>query len=486
MPQDYAAAVIDFMKQLQREAREDLMLQQSEVGQQISELIARINPELRHQLLASAVAAPEVTPEILQRLSSVVGRDALLDSLRRLSESGHALPPSALRMLTMFTNLGAEAGLSVVDEAQPEHFSAVPKRSADELQRLLDGLLAEDQGGSYMTPAHDRLVSATDRRLQLQVLRPPPGARRRFTFSAEEIEQHFVQVGFQLLDDPDADAATAAVLCREAQSTFLRLVDGGSIGACRQAMALGARAQAAGGAAAELPLVWATGSVLDPLSERLAGHDRVDAEAAVELMVEIGEPAVPVLLAVLADGDSIPARKRAIEALSAMRADPIRHLLGLLAPEQPWYLQRNALVVLRRRRDGRGMHAAKRLWDGADPRLRLEILRYVVEMGDRDRYAMIQEAVADRSPELALAAMHMAVSSGDGPTFTSVLRIADATPALEVGGSFHLDVLRLLARAPDPAGRRYVQTVVQRRKPLMPWLREQYRRDVEALLRGGD
>ena len=40
-------------------------------------------------------------------------------------------------MLTMFTNLGAEAGLSVVDEAQPEHFSAVPKRSADELQRLV-------------------------------------------------------------------------------------------------------------------------------------------------------------------------------------------------------------------------------------------------------------------------------------------------------------------------------------------------------------
>ena len=480
--QDYAAAVIDFMKQLQREQRQDSVLQQTEVGRQIGDLVARINPELRHQLLASAVAAPEVTPEVLQRLSLVVGRDQILESLRRLNESGQALPPSALRTLTMFTALGEDAGFSVADDAHGESFAAVPRRSAEELHRLLDGLLAEDQGSSYMTPAHDRLVTNTDRRLQLRVLRPPPGAKRLFTLAPEDVEQHFVQIGFELLADPEADRELGAVLCREAQRTFLRLVGGGSLASCRQAMALGAMARDVAAEAQAEPLVWATDEVLGPLRERLAGSDRVDAEAAVELMVEIGEPAIPVLLAVLADGDSIPARKRAIEALVAMRVDPVSHLLPLLGPQQPWYLQRNALVVLRRRRDGRALHAGKKLWSGADPRLKLEILRYVVEMGDRDRFVMIQEAVGDRSPELALAAMHMAVSSGDGPTFTAVLRLADATPGLEVGGPFHLDVLRLLVRSPDPAGRRYVQTVAQRRKPLMPWLRDRFRRDVEALL----
>lgn len=484
-PQDYAEAVIDFMKQLQREQRQDGVLQQTEVGRQIGELIGRINPELRHQLLTSAVAAPEVTTEVLQRLSLVVGRDQLIESLRRLNESGQALPPSALRTLTMFTALGEETGFSVADEAYGESFAALPRRSAEELQRLLDGLLAEDQGSSYMTPAHDRLVSTTDRRLQLRVLRPPPGAKRLFTLSAEDVEQHFVHVGFELLADAEADRELGAVLRREAERTFLRLVEGGSLASCRQAMSLGARAREVAADPRAEPLVWATDEVLGPLRERLAGTDRVDAESAVEMMVEIGEPAVPVLLAVLADGDSIPARKRAIEALIAMRVDPVSHLLPLLAPQQPWYLQRNALVVLRRRRDGRGLHAGKKLWAGADPRLKLEILRYVVDMGDRDRFVMIQEAVDDRASELALAAMHMAVSSGDGPTFTAVLRLADATPALEVGGPFHLDVLRLLARAPDPAGRRYVQTVAQRRRPLMPWLRDRFRRDVEALLREG-
>ena len=482
-PQDYAAAVIDFMKQLQREQRQDQVLQQTEVGRQITDLIARINPELRHQLLASAVAAPEVSSELLQRLSVVVGRDQLIESLRRLNESGKGLPPSALRTLTMFTTLAGEAGVSVTDDSYGERFAAVPRRSAEDLQRLLDNLLAEDQGSSYMTPAHDRLVTTTDRRMQLRALRPPPGSRRLFTLSAEDVEQHFVHVGHALIAGPEADRELGGMLRREAQNAFLRLVDGGSLGICRQAMSLGVQAAELAAEDDPEPLVWATEEVLGPLRERLAGNDRTNAEAAVEMMVEIGEPSIPVLLAVLADGDSIPARKRAIEALVAMRFDPISYLLPLLAPERAWYLQRNALVVLRRRRDSRGLYAAKRLWGGADPRLKLEILRYVLELGDRDRFAMIQEAVGDPSTELALAAMHMAVSSGDGPTFAAVLKLADATPALQVGGPFHLDVLRLLAHSSDPAGRRYVETVARRRKPLMPWLRERFRRDVEALLR---
>jgi hypothetical protein len=305
-----------------------------------------------------------------------------------------------------------------------------------------------------------------------------------------EVEHHFLRVGFELLASPDLEPELARALCRESQRSFVRFVAEGSLEGCREARQLATEAGAAAAAddtgASGAPgdgYVWATSEVLAPLSARLAGNDRTDAEAAASLLAEIGEPAIPVLLAVLADGDSIPARKRAIEALVAMRADPAPHLLPLLAPEQIWYLQRNALVVLRRRRDGRGLAAARRLWAQADPRLKLEILRHQVDLEDLDRWVLVRAAVADRHPEVALAAVRVAVGSGDGPTFAAVLRLADSTPALEVGGPFHLDVLRLLVQSPDPAGRRYVETAGARRKPLMPWLRERFRRDVAELLR---
>jgi hypothetical protein len=480
--QDYAAAVIDYMKQLQRVAQEDAMLQQTDLGRKVSELITRINPELRHQLMASAVFAPGATPELLQRLSVLVGQEQMVESLRRLNEAGQALPPSALRMLTMFAALGA-AGQTGAAEAAP---ARAPARSPEELQRLLDGLLVEEDFGSrYMSPTHDKLVTNTDRHSQLGSLRPLAGGPPRFTLQAADAEHHFVKIGFELLAEPNRAPELPAVLYRESQRSFVRFASEGSVAGCRESMRLATDARAAVEKGERNPLVWTTPEVLGPLRQRLAGSDRTDAEASGELLAEIGEPAIPVLLAVLAEDASIPARKRAIEALVAMRVDPAPHLLPLLAADQLWYLQRNAFVVLRRRRDGRGLTAAKRLWGAADPRLKLEILRYVVELEDADRFTLLRTAITDRNGEVALAAIRMAVSSGDAATFAAVVQLADTTRALEVGGPFHLDVLRLLAQASDPAGRRYVETVTSRRKPLMPWLRERYRRDVAELLREG-
>jgi hypothetical protein len=253
-------------------------------------------------------------------------------------------------------------------------------------------------------------------------------------------------------------------------------------------MALARRSQALAGGGdgagdLEASMVWESEEVLAPLYERLVSGDRYQAEASAALAVTIGEAAVPALVNVLAGSENISARKRAIEALVGMEASPAAQLAPLLTHEHPWYLQRNAVHVLRRRRDAGGLQAAKALWPQADPRVRLETLRYLVELEDGERLAFVRAGVADRSPEVAMAAARVAAQAGDAEAVTALIQRAEGVPPLEVGAPFHLDLLRLLARAGDPRGRAYVEGLAARRRPLLPWLRDRFRRDLDELLR---
>jgi hypothetical protein len=110
-------------------------------------------------------------------------------------------------------------------------------------------------------------------------------------------------------------------------------------------------------------------------------------------------------------------------------------------------------------------------------------MRYLVELGHPAAPELVRAAVVDSSPEVAELARRYAVEAGDDASLDAVIARAERTPPLEVGNDNHLALLRMLVRARNPRGREYVANLPARRRPLLPWLRDAFRRDVDRLLR---
>jgi hypothetical protein len=355
-------------------------------------------------------------------------------------------------------------------------------RPAEELDQLLDRLLSDEQADRYTSEEYERTLREAEQRAQRVVLRRTAGGVA-VPVSWEEGERHFLLVGGDLVGQAPEPEVTAAV-CREAQRSYVRFARRGAVGSAADARQLARRAGAASGEAGG-PWVWETPEVLDLLREMLTIGSRWEAEASGDLLVGIGEAAVPLLIEVLATSESLSVRRRALVALEALATSPAPQLVPLLATAAPWYLQRNAAYVLRRRRDGAGAAAARALWSQAEPRVRLELLSYLLAIGDAERLRLLDEVLADRDSEMATAAARIALKEPTAETVSAVLRRAEQVPADQVGLPFHLALLRVLAgcRAPDAV--RYVAELPGRRRPLLPWQRERFRRQVAAMVAAG-
>jgi hypothetical protein len=476
---DYAGAVIDYLKQMQRTQQQDAVLQETDFGQQIGGLLASINPEMRRQLMTAAVAAPDMTPEMLHKLVNVVGYDHLLGALRRLNESGGGIPATAFRTLSMMAMLRGGQGPPPALGAGAQ--AAERSRSEEEMQGLLDQLLGEDLASRYTSEEYEKTLRDVEHRAQ-QVVRLRAPSHHPLPMSTAEGERHFLLVARQLLAESAGELEVASSVCRESQRSWARFAETAAAAPSAQAMQLAREAQAATGEPRAEPWVWESPEMLERLRQQLVEGTRSESEAIGELMVQVGAPAVPVLVDVLATSLSLSVRRRALAALEAIADSPASTLVPLLSPEQPWYLQRNAAYVLRRRRDPAGAAAAKALWRQAEPRVRLEILGYLLAIGDAERLKLLEEALADRDSEVAAAAARNAVKEPSDDVVSVVLRRAEQVPNDQVGMPFHLALLRALAASRMPLAVRYVAELPKRRRPLLPWQRERFRQQVAALV----
>jgi hypothetical protein len=247
-------------------------------------------------------------------------------------------------------------------------------------------------------------------------------------------------------------------------------------------MQLARDAQAGIGEPLAGPWLWETPEMLERLRRQLADGHRAQAEATGELFAAIGSAAVPVLVDVLATSSSLSVRRRVLSVLEMLRASPAADLVALLAADRPWYLQRNAAYVLRRRREPAGAAAAKALWRHSDPRVKLELLGYLLAIGDPERLRYLDEALADRDSEQAAAAARAVLREPTDEAVAAVLRRVELVPNDQVGMPFHLALLRALAGSKLPQAVRYVAELPKRRRPLLPWQRERYRQAIAAMV----
>ena len=478
-PNDFASLVWERLRHLQED--EELAIREADVGHKLNQLVRSLDSRLRRQIVTAAMRAPDLTPDSLERFVSLVGHDTLLDTLTRINESGHRVSPSAMRALSM---------LSLTQRTTDTPGSTVGGKAAagadlfgDELQDLLERMMRDDEGDDYSSEELMHLL----RNAEAQAQRIAAGVkveRSGLPLNAEEGERHFLLAARELLHDAPADGELAEAVCRESQTAYLRLLDRGAARGLDEAMELARKAGASARRDPAEPWAWEQEPVLERLRLRLTESGRWEAEASVDQLVAIGGAAVPSLLEVLATSDSLAVRRRALAGLETMADSPAPQLLPLLGPEQPWFLQRNAIYLLRRRKDPAGAAAAAELWPVAAPRLKLEILEYLVTVGHPAGARILEKVLATDNHDEVLTAARAALKTPSRDVIVAVIRRAEALAKDLIGGDFHLSLLRALAATRHPQALHYVAELPARKLPVLPWQRQRYRQEVAAMVEG--
>jgi len=474
--EDYATAVIDYLKQLQRDRQQDSIMQGSALGQRLQGLLETMNPHLRHQIMASTLTSREISPDMLQNILKLVDLDHIVSSLGLVSERGDTIPVSVFRTLSMFATLDAD-GIERFGSGEDG-----PQGTKGELRKLLDGLFTDDRIETYVSADYDRVMQNLQARAEELVRLSgtrPDGIHLAF----DDEDEHFVSIGAELLDRYPDDRAMAEALNREAAKAVVRELEKGRVSQVQPAIMLARRAREAAGRSGG-PFEWETLDVLSSVVDRLESGDRWEAEEGVELLVSIGLPCVPAVIDLLRRSESITARKRALEVLETMEESPAAHLVVLLEADRPWFLQRNAIHILRKRADPSGLEAAKSCWVASDPRVRGEILHYLVEMADEQLGGYLEAAMKSSDPEDVLVAARIATDAEAPGLVQLVIDRELAVPLVRRGSELHLGLLRLLATKGGPDGRAYVETTARLRSPMMPWAARRFRSEIDEILGG--
>lgn len=473
--QDYAEAVIDYLKLVDRSQREKLLLAGRLAGVQLSDLMGSLRPELREQIVSSVLTNTSVTPELRGSFVHLVGHEHLVGVLERLNASGGALPAGIA---------GAVALLSLAQPRMDLPVVPAPGANTTAAAQAVDRLFEEERRHEYMPGEYERKLSDLESWARQAVNRSAEREPQAPPLSSAEAERHFLDVAGDLLTHSPEEEVVAGVTVhagRAFEENF-EVPDRGHRQRALQIVALGRRLRRMRTPGALLP--WERPELLDRVIALLAGKDADRADAAAAVLAAIGRPAVGALLGVFASHD-LAIRHRAFNALVAMAEDPAPDLLSRLAPAEVWYVQRNVLAVLRERGDRSGIVAAKRLWPVAHPKVRVEMLHYFHAAQDPEALAYWEAAIDDKSQELAAASARLLLRWPWPEAAARLVERVRSTPAWQVGSDHHLELLRILARCGDPEARGYVEALPGQLRAL-PWRAGRLRGELERLLRGGE
>ena len=133
------------------------------------------------------------------------------------------------------------------------------------------------------------------------------------------------------------------------------------------------------------------------LYEAYINADEVQRPTVGRIAYKLGAQGIEILSRVLSDCDDRSARKEATDLLIKKGDMARKWVLKVLDdPKQPWYLQRNALMILRyvgnRKTD---IERARQLMNHSHPRLRDEALNTVLSMSAADAEQIVVEALND-------------------------------------------------------------------------------------------
>jgi HEAT repeat protein len=146
------------------------------------------------------------------------------------------------------------------------------------------------------------------------------------------------------------------------------------------------------------PLIFVFYEYMDQMAQCYEGVDKEARQIIDEIASRMGPLGIEVLIKVLGESEDRGVRKSAVDTLirkGQMARSRVRQILD--DPQQPWFLQRNALIVLGHvgvaEDDG---ERAKRLLRHSKPKLREEALNALMRLVGREAEPLVIAALRDR------------------------------------------------------------------------------------------
>jgi HEAT repeat protein len=177
--------------------------------------------------------------------------------------------------------------------------------------------------------------------------------------------------------------------------------------------------------------------------------ERVDHPELTQLLISLGEGALPAILDELARSGSLVVRKRLLEAVARQGERAVPYVLPLL-DDSRWFVVRNAAFLLRKMGRSEASPLLKARMAAAQPKVLAEILKALVELKDPEWFTLLTWYLDSEDEGRRRVALEVASRI----RHPDVVRCLYARLQLRVGNRlrepFTLDLIRTLGRLGDP------------------------------------
>ena len=474
---DYGSAVVDYLKKIDSDYRTKGILSKTDLGNKIKTFIENLDPSLRQQILVSCLTSEELSPNILQELFKSSNINLIMEALSKLNAESRDIPLTVYRTITLLSMLeGEEKGEGELDDI------SVQGISEDKLQTLLDNLLSDDQMLEYSSEEYEEKIE----KLQIyadEMAKREKGLSAKTLFSQTNINTHFLGISLEILNLSKNDSNLPEGICQKLNDVFLYFFKTRQYGGCMKCIALKKKAEVFDPKVSALNYLWEEEDKIEYFIELLKSEDKSDAIIAEKILSQIGKKAIKPLIEILRDSDKLSHRIHSLNALIEMEENPAPYLLELLDKKPPWYLLRNIVYILRKRKDPSGLQKFKELWKSSHIKVKLEIIYYLFSIKNKEWINYFKEAVESPIEEMVLLAARMITKIKWDEAIQIVMERAKDIPSYKIGSDFHRQLLYCLVRSGNKKAINYVSCVPINVKTFFPWQKNSLKKYINELLK---
>lgn len=476
----YDKAVVNYLRSLDKNYRKKGILSQSNLGKKIGEFISNINPDLRQQILCTTLTSKDLSPTMQQELAQIVDHEHMIESLKKLNSEGRAIPVTVYRTLSLLSMLGENAPKN--DHPEDEELD-LAEAEQENLQALLETLLSEDNRFSYMSAEYDEKIESLQEYAE-ELAQTRDYESSRVLFERSSVEKHFIGIQSELLDRFPEDVELGGNVSRQINKNFMFFLENMILQDCLQCVAVGKRAVVIDPKRQVFPYAWEHEDVQEQIIRILNDKSNQNKAYARMILSSIGEKILPKLIDLLLHSDEMAIRRQLINIFVEMEENPSETLLSMLNLNVPWYAQRNIIYILRRRRESSGQEVILAHWDESHPKVRVEIIRYLYAVRNREWMKYLEDALFSKSNDLVLGAARMVLQVRWDEIVELIIQKAEQIPRWQVGSDLHMELIQLLLMSKNKKAKTYVTSLVVNKQGLFPWQTSRFRESVRRMMRG--
>jgi hypothetical protein len=191
--------------------------------------------------------------------------------------------------------------------------------------------------------------------------------------------------------------------------------------------------------------------------------ERVDHPELTQLLISLGEGALPALLDELGRADSLVVRKRLLETVARHGERAVPYVLPLL-DDSRWFVVRNAAFLLRKMGRSEASPLLKARMAAAQPKLLAEILKALVELQDPEWFTLLTWYLDSEDEARRKVALEVASRIHHPDVVRALYERLQVRVGNRLREPFSLDLIRALGRLGDPAALPVLQEILNLRQ----------------------